>query len=207
MLPAGLSTLPALPKLSRQLRAFFVALEQRDPTTGQHDLNVSRMTWSLGRHANLPDSVLESLCMVGLMHDIGKVGVPMALLTKPAELTLQEFQIIQKHSTLGFGLLSLHPELHREATAIRHHHERWDGRGYPDGLAGKDIPALSRIIHVIDAMDAMLSVRSYKQPYPLVDVAEEIRRCTETQFDPLWSEIALDWLASDFGRPCLVRVA
>jgi HD-GYP domain-containing protein (c-di-GMP phosphodiesterase class II) len=128
-----------------------------------------------------PDDI-EQLRLAGLLHDVGKIGVPDAILQKPGGLTDDEFKEMQGHSTLGHSIVNA-AQLTEEAIWVRHHHERMDGRGYPDQLSGEQIPIQSRIIFVADAFEAITSDRPYREGRPAADAIEELRRCAGTQFD------------------------
>ena len=129
-----------------------------------------------------------------MLHDIGKIGVPDHILSKPGKLTDAEFAVVRRHPVMAVQILEHASFLRGELQIIQHHHERWDGGGYPDGLAGERIPFGARILHVADAMDAMFSVRSYKEGYTRERVVAELRRCEGTQFDPRVVVVALAWL-------------
>lgn len=135
--------------------------------------------------------------MVGLLHDVGKIGVPDAVINKPAKLTNDEFELIKNHPVMGARILKNIKEMPRLATGARWHHERYGGGGYPDGLAGEDIPEDARIIAVADAYDAMSSRRSYRDVLPQGVVREEIENGRGTQFDPRFADIMLEMIDED----------
>jgi HD-GYP domain-containing protein (c-di-GMP phosphodiesterase class II) len=127
---------------------------------------------------------IESMQTVSYLHDIGKIGVRDSILSKPGPLTEAEYEIVKKHPAIGDSIVSelgLSPE---ERSIIRHHHERWDGAGYPDGLAGEEIPLLARIVSVVDAFDAMTTQRAYRQAMSREDSIAELLRNRGKQFDP-----------------------
>ena len=122
--------------------------------------------------------------MTGTLHDVGKIGVPDEILKKTGKLTDAEFAMVKLHPELGERIVSQIPQLKETLTGIRNHHERWDGRGYPDGLAGEQIPILARILAVADTFDAMTSDRPYRPGMPIGRALDEIERGAGTQFDP-----------------------
>lgn len=135
--------------------------------------------------------------MMGLLHDVGKIGIPDAVINKPAKLTDEEYDIIKNHPVLGARILGNIKEMPALQRGARWHHERYDGKGYPDGISGKDIPEEARIIAVADAYDAMTSHRSYRQPLLQGVVGEEIEKGIGTQFDPVFARIMLDMIDED----------
>jgi len=144
----------------------------------------------LGSH----DNETEVLRCAAMLHNIGKIGIPDAILTKPGRLTDEEFEIIKTHPIIGADILGQTSFLAAEVGIVRHHHERWDGKGYPDGLAGDAIPLGARLINVCDAADCMFNVRSYKEGYNLDKVIGELERNSGTQFDPRLAELMIEFL-------------
>src|SRR5437764_14234975 len=136
--------------------------------------------------------------MAGLLHDVGKIGVPEAVLQKTGRLTPEEFDEIKKHPEIGARILRDVKQLEDILPGVLHHHERYDGRGYPSGLAGENIPRMGRIICLADCFDAMTSSRTYRKALPLEVALTEIRRCSGTQFDPVLSEAFLRTGAEGF---------
>ena len=137
--------------------------------------------------------------MMGLLHDVGKIGVPDAVINKPARLTDDEFSLIKNHPVMGARILKNIKEMPQLSSGARWHHERYDGKGYPDGLAGKDIPEEARIIAIADSYDAMTSRRSYRDPLPQEVVRNEIVKGKGTQFDPDLADIMLKMIDEDTG--------
>ncbi len=135
--------------------------------------------------------------MMGLLHDVGKVGVPDAVINKPGKLTEEEFRIIKTHPDIGSHILSKTTELTKLAMSAHWHHERVDGKGYPDGLSGGNIPEEARIIAVADAYDAMTSRRSYRNALPQEVVRQEIEKGKGTQLDAVFAEIMLQMMDED----------
>ena len=167
------------------LGALTMALESRDHSTGRHSIRVQRYAMAL-TEAVAPELLLEPSTEFGyLLHDIGKVGIPDVILQKPGPLTLEERRIMEGHAALGAQIIAGVRMLDGHGAAIvRHHHERWDGTGYPDGLAGDRIPLAARIFAVADALDAMTSDRPYRDGGSWDSAIAEIERGAGTQFDP-----------------------
>jgi len=166
------------------IRALICAVEAKDPYTRRHSDHVSLYAAAIARELGLPEQAIRSVAVAALVHDVGKIGVPDHILTKPGPLTEEEFATVMRHPVLGEGIVRNLSAFAAEAQLVRHHHENWDGGGYPDGLKGEQIPLGARIIRVADAMDAMLMRRSYKSPYPLEAMTAELLRCCGTEFDP-----------------------
>lgn len=159
-------------------------IDARDPETSGHALNVAEYAAAIGRQFKLSPERIEDLRWAGMLHDIGKLGVPERILLKPSKLTPDEYAQVKKHAALGGGLLETVRGLSHLAPYVRHHHERWDGNGYPDGLAGEEIPFEARVLAVCDAAEAMAAARPYKTKYTMEQIVEELRRCAGHQFDP-----------------------
>jgi putative nucleotidyltransferase with HDIG domain len=159
------------------------AVEARDPYTAGHSQRVRRVALAIGRALELPEERLRTLETAALFHDIGKIGMPDSILTKPDRLTREEQAVMREHVTRGAEIVSKFPPFREAAAGIRHHHERWDGRGYPDGLAGEDIPLEASIIGLADAWDTITSERGYAPALSLGDALAEIRAGRGNQFD------------------------
>jgi HD-GYP domain-containing protein (c-di-GMP phosphodiesterase class II) len=159
-------------------------LESRDPYIRDHLRAVSRLALRIGLKMSLPSDQLDTLSLGALLHDVGKIGVPDRILLKPGRLTDEEYQIIKRHPLLGARMLSSVRELVPAVPAVRHHHERFDGKGYPEGLVGEDIPLAARIISVVDAYDSMVRERPYGYGISRETALAEIEKNSETQFDP-----------------------
>jgi putative nucleotidyltransferase with HDIG domain len=164
------------------IRALAAALDARDPYTAGHSDRVSTLSVAIGRGLSLPPADLEVLRLGALLHDIGKIGVPDDVLRKPGRLTAEEFDIIKQHPVVGARNLRSVPFLANHIPIVELHHERPDGRGYPKGLRGEDIPLPARIVHVADAYDAMTSARAYRAARPSRDALRELWRCAGTEF-------------------------
>lgn len=166
------------------LSAFVKAVEARDSYTNQHSNRVAEIAVMLGREMGLSKEDLDILNFAGRLHDIGKIGIRDDILLKPGALTDEEFEKIKEHPDIGADIVGQLGLWDREAHIIRHHHERFDGRGYPEGLRGVAIPLLARILSVADAFDAMASDRAYREKMPISKVTEVIREGAGAQFDP-----------------------
>lgn len=156
----------------------------RDHWLEGHAAEVAEHAVDLGRGAGLSSAALVELELAARLHDVGKDAVPPAILRKPAPLTEVEWAIMRRHPEWGFEMLAGVPGLEPVADAVHAHHEHWDGNGYPQGLAGPDIPFASRIVAVCDAFSAMTVERPYRGARTVVDALAELRRCAATQFDP-----------------------
>jgi len=159
-------------------------VDAKDPYTAGHSQRVQRIAVALGEELGLGREQLDILRFAGLFHDIGKIGVPDAILTKPDRLTALEFEIVKRHPEDGARIVGRLHRLHAAVPAVMHHHERWDGRGYPHGLRGAGIPLEAAIVGLADAVDAMTTDRPYSSARTLVDATEEIVRHRGTQFAP-----------------------
>jgi len=166
------------------LEAFARAIDARDAYTAGHSERVTAYTLTLARMAGLPEAELETIRRAGMLHDIGKVGVPDAVLLKPGPLDPEERAAMEAHVTLGYRMLEGLSFLVDALPSVRGHHERWDGTGYPDRLAGIAIHQHARLMAVGDTYDAMTSARPYRRPLPHEDAARQIRTQRGTQFDP-----------------------
>ena len=160
------------------------AVEFRDAYTGKHAARVAAYGLEIAREVD-PVLAADPQARFGfLLHDVGKVAVPDAILHKRDALTEDERRVIEEHPITGWRILAPIPYLARAREVVRHHHERWDGRGYPDGLAGEEIPLAARVFAVADAFDAMTTDRPYHSAASLAETRAEIRRCAGAQFDP-----------------------
>ena len=173
----------------KTIKSIAHALDAKDQYTHGHSLRVTLYSLALAKKLNLPDSLLEEIETTGLLHDIGKIAIPEKILLKPGKLTDEEFEIIKKHPELGEHLINGIGKLKLISNWLKYHHERYDGKGYPEGLKGEDIPISSRIIAIADTYDAMTSTRSYRPALSHEEAISEIERCSGTQFDPKLAEI------------------
>jgi putative nucleotidyltransferase with HDIG domain len=159
-------------------------VDARDAYTAGHSRRVQRLALAIGRELGLSHAELAVLGLAALFHDIGKLAVPDAILLKPSGLDAEEWPLMRLHAAEGARIIDRLGFLADAVPAIRHHHERFDGAGYPDGLRGDEIPLGARIIHVADASDSMLTSRSYRAALPTSEVLLELRRRAGAQFCP-----------------------
>ena len=164
-------------------RALTDDMNAANSALARHGADVAALAVGLGRQLGVAEARLPPLCRAALLHDIGKRYVPRSVLDKPGPLASDERQLVEGHPALGANILA-RAGLLLEAVMVRHHHERWDGKGYPNRLRGEEIPLESRIILVADALDAMTSGRPYRGAMSLADALAEIRRAAGSQFDP-----------------------
>lgn len=168
--------------------------EYRSEETGDHIQRVAEISGILARYFGLPDKEVERIRLAAPMHDLGKVGIPDAILNKPGRFTEEEYAVMKKHSEIGYNMLcgSKRKLLRFAASIARSHHERWDGHGYPDGIAGKNIPLAGRICSVADVLDALSSPRCYKQPWPEDKVKAEFLKQRGSQFQPELVDVLME---------------
>lgn len=169
---------------SELLHSLLQALSQCDTDTGEHVQRTQKSGEELGRRINLTDQEQSSLALLAIMHDIGKIGIPLEILNKPGKLNDSEWKMMKTHVSKGYQIARSSQEFSGIADMILYHHERWDGHGYPDGLQGEQIPLLSRIISVVDAYDAMTNDRAYRKALSESAARSELQRCAGSQFDP-----------------------
>lgn len=173
------------------------AIDAKDAYTHGHSTRVAEYSRKIAELAGKSEQECEEIYYAGLLHDVGKIGVPEAIITKEGRLTDEEFEMIKKHPAFGADILKDISEYPYLSIGARHHHERYDGKGYPDKLVGTDIPDIARIIAVADSYDAMTSKRSYRKTIPQQKVREEFVSCAGTQFDPQYANIMLHLIDSD----------
>jgi putative nucleotidyltransferase with HDIG domain len=191
------------------MQSLSATVDARDAYTAGHSRRVQQLALAIGRELGLSQIELDLLGHAALFHDIGKLAVPDAILLKPASLTSDEWGLMQGHADEGARIIDRLGFLNDAVPAIRHHHERYDGKGYPDGLAGEEIPLGARIIHVADALDSMLTTRIYRAARPAAEALAELRRAAGTQFCPrcvtaLERILPIDSLEGNPRRPAAV---
>ncbi len=164
-------------------------LDARDPYTGGHAAKVADYASAIARELGMSDERIKIVRQAALLHDIGKVAIPDHILYKPSRLTDEEYEHVKQHVIIGASLLEQSQGLRHLAPFVRHHHERWDGKGYPSQLSGSDIPLEARILGICDAAEAMISDRPYRRAMTLDAVIAELRQCAGTQFDPALVEV------------------
>ena len=175
-------------------------VEAKDPYTKGHSDRVAQYSLLIGRKMGLSEEEQNKLLIGGLFHDIGKIGVPDTILRKTDKLTDEEYSEIKNHPSIGAHILAPATIFQDIIPIVKHHHEKYDGRGYPSQLKGEDIPLLARISAVADTFDAMTSKRTYRDALPLEVVKAEIERCKGTQFDPKIADIFLDILENHYDE-------
>lgn len=169
---------------SSMIMSLKTSLEEKTMETKDHAERIKEMALILGKRLSLSDSQLDDLAIASMMHDIGKIGIPDSILMKNGSLTKDEWLIMKKHSEIGANILNTSPNMKMISNYIMHHHERWDGKGYPAGIKGIDIPIISRIITVVDAYDVMTHKRSYSIVRTQEQAINELLASSGTQFDP-----------------------
>ncbi len=175
-------------------------VEAKDTYTRGHSDRVSQYSVLIGKHLGLSDNDLHDLEVGGLFHDIGKIGIPDAILRKEAKLTDDEYSEIKNHPAIGAHILSSAVIFQNIIPIVKHHHEKYDGTGYPGRLKGEEIPYLARIAAIADTFDAMTSKRSYRDSLPMDVVIAEFERCKGTQFDPELDDVFLDILKNHYDE-------
>lgn len=173
-------------------------VEAKDPYTRGHSDRVSEYSVLIGKKLGLDEKTLHILKIGGLFHDIGKIGIPDSILLKESKLSDEEYSQIKNHPMIGVHMLGDAAIFTDILPIVKHHHERYDGRGYPSQLVGDDIPYVARIAAVADSFDAMTSKRSYRDSLPIDVVRAEIERCSGSQFDPNIAKVFLDIMNNDF---------
>jgi len=191
--------------LFNTVRSLVITIEAKDAYTRGHSERVYDLSRRIGEAHGLPEEEMQTLSWAALLHDIGKLAVPKEVLCKPGKLTNEEFAIIKTHPERGCLVLEPISQLSDILPGIRHHHERYDGRGYPDGLKGEEIPLLARIISVADTFDAMVSSRPYREARTVEFTLETIRKVAGSQLDPeivdVFFKLIDDGALEDIARP------
>src|SRR2546421_8259274 len=165
--------------------AFNQLLDLKDLNTGVHSTRLAEWGMRVGQELGLAEAALQNLEVAALLHDIGKVGIPDSILRKPGRLDAEEYALMKKHPEYGWAVLRMLPGFERAALDILHHHENFDGTGYPAGLKSSEIPIVSRIVSVIDAFDAMVSSRPYRTGLPFEEAVRRLTVAASSQFDPV----------------------
>lgn len=169
--------------LIETFKSLVASIQVRDHYTEEHSYRVMNLALEVAEAMGCDEAERESLRIAGILHDVGKIAIPDSVLLKPDRLTDEEYAIIKKHPTIGESILQSIVIFENERNIILHHHERWDGRGYPDGLAGENIPFLARILCVVDSYDAMTNTRPYREAMRVEDAIMELLKNRNTQFD------------------------
>ncbi|MCK9238339.1 MAG: two-component system response regulator [Thiopseudomonas sp.] len=172
------------------------AAEYRDNETGMHILRISHFARTIAKAIGFSDERADELLHAAPMHDVGKIGIPDAILLKPGKLTAEEWEIMRQHPAIGARIIGEHKSslLQLAATIALCHHEKWDGSGYPNGLAGEEILLEARIVALVDVFDALTSERPYKKAWPIEEALEFIRQQSGSHFDPMLVDVFMDCL-------------
>ena len=187
-----------LERISMQIvKTLSGAIDAKDTYTNGHSTRVAEYARMIAGHAGFTETQQNDIYMMGLLHDVGKIGIPEAIINKPTPLTDEEYLVIQNHPLMGAQILANITEFPQLATGARWHHERYDGKGYPDGIRGEEIPVEARIIAVADAYDAMSSRRSYRDVLAQDYIRGEIEKGKGSQFDPVFTDIMLEMIDAD----------
>lgn len=188
--------------LLKAIKALISALEAKDSYTSGHSLRVAHYAKMMGEQMNLSDDEQYCLHLSAILHDIGKIGLPDNILKKTTSLLESEYITAKEHPLIGSKIVGNIDELHEVAAIIRHHHERFDGTGYPDGLKGEAIPVLARILAIVDAYEAIVSRRNYRNRQSPQVAVEELRHNSGSQFDPALVDIFIRLMDHpDFNQP------
>jgi len=176
------------------MQALLAAVDAKDSYTRTHSMNVAAYADAVARRMDLGAPQRRTLQAASLLHDIGKIGIPDRILNKPGRLTEEEFEVMRKHPQMGVDILKPFAGLGDHRRIILHHHERYDGGGYPNRCRGEDIPLGSRILAAVDAVDTMLSRRTYKAPMSKTEVRKELAAQAGIQFDPAVVSVTIGWM-------------
>jgi diguanylate cyclase (GGDEF)-like protein/PAS domain S-box-containing protein len=182
------------------INSLVIALQEKDYETEEHNKRMIEYAVEFGRLLDLPDSGIVELRLLATLHDIGKIAIPNNIILKPGRLTKKEWEVMKKHSEIGYRIALSSSELAVVAKDILHHHERWDGTGYPYGLIKEKIPLFSRMISVVDAYDAMTSDRPYRKALNIKTVMEEFKKCRGSQFDPKLLDVFINQVVTVGNR-------
>jgi len=179
-------------------------IDLRDPYVLDHSKKVAKYAIKIAQKMGLHEKRIELIRKAGLLHDIGKLGIPTEILSKQTRLTSQEYEIIKSHVTVGAALMQKSPSLRPLIPIVRHHHEYYDGNGYPDRLQGNEIPIEARVVAVADAIEAMTSDRPYHKGLRNELIAAELKRCLGNQFDPIVAAAAIEML-NEISQPTVAE--
>lgn len=185
---------------SQIIESLMAALAEKDYHTDGHSQRLTNHCIALGKKLNLPANILTNLSLLAQVHDLGKVGIPDAILLKAGPLTDEEWEVMKKHPEKGYRIAMSSPDLAPVADLILKHHENWDGTGYPLGIKGSDIPIECRILAIVDAYDAMISNRPYRKAMSKKEAIRELKRCAGSQFDPRLVELFISVLSEEHDQ-------
>ena len=184
--------------ISQMLTIIKNLIDRKDSFTSGHSARVAAYAYEIARHMDMDDDFLENLFYIGLLHDVGKVIVPNEIINKPSKLTNDEYEIMKKHTNEGKKLLETVTFIKNLTAGASEHHERWDGKGYNQGIFGENISLEARIIAVADTYDAMSEDRPYRKAFQKDVIIEEFTRCSGTQFDPRIVPFAINLIERDY---------
>jgi HD-GYP domain-containing protein (c-di-GMP phosphodiesterase class II) len=187
------------PSLLDMITCLAYAVEAKDPHMKGHSQGVSKLAAQIAMQAGLSETEIEEIRLAGIVHDVGKIHVPDLVLSKPTLLSAQEYEVVKSHAAWGAKIVEPLKVMAIERI-VRHHHEAFDGQGYPDCLRGEQIPLGARILTVADAFEAMVSTRAYRKGRTVEEALAELRRCRGTQFDPLVVDAFLRSIQSLSGQ-------
>lgn len=177
---------------SQMISLVLHTLHEKNSREEAHSKRVSEMCYLMGKALGLNEKQMNDMKAVGLLHDIGKIAIDERILNKPGKLQKEEWQEMKRHPEIGYRLIASSPDLKTYASVVLSHHERYDGKGYPNGLVGEEIPELARVLSIIDGFDAMTSERTYKTALSPEEAVLELIRCKGTQFDPRLTDIFIE---------------
>ena len=183
------------------IEAIARTIDVKDSYTNSHSIRVGHFSRIIAEELGMEGDDLENLYYIALLHDIGKIGIPDAILNKPGKLTDEEFEIMKSHTTKGAKILKDISTIPNIVEGAKYHHERYGGGGYPEGLKGEEIPYIARIICCADCYDAMATRRVYKDPYPKEKIISEFERCSGVQFDPKMAKIVIELIKDGKLKP------
>ena len=186
-------------QISPTIFALMAAVDAKDSFTFEHSENVSEYAVKLAEKLKLPEKDIQTVKVAGLLHDIGKIGIPEKILKKQGKLTDEEYEMMKTHVEKSVEMIRFLPDMNYVIPAVVSHHERYDGKGYPNGIKGKDIPILGRILAVCDSFDAMISRRAYKEALSVEYAVGELERGKGTQFDPEAAQAFIEMVEEDPG--------
>lgn len=181
-------------------QALASAIDAKDSYTGDHSTNVEGLAARVARILKVPEELMDDVRIGARLHDVGKIGVPDAILMKPGPLTPDEWKLMRTHTEQGFEILRKAPLSERVKQAVLHSHERWDGKGYPEGLAGEAIPVIARIVTVVDAYEAMTSDRPYRKALQVEEALARVERDAGSHFDPRVAAVFVKLIRDTGGR-------
>ncbi|MCH5256502.1 MAG: response regulator [Lachnospiraceae bacterium] len=183
--------------VNQTVKALSDAIDAKDAYTNGHSTRVAEYSKEIAKRAGLSETRQNDIYIMGLLHDVGKIGISDTIINKPSKLTEEEYTVIKSHPIMGEKILKNITEFPELLIGARWHHERYDGRGYPDGIVGEDIPMEARIIAIADSYDAMSSKRSYRDNLPQETIRLEVEKGKGTQFDPKFAEIMIAMIDED----------